>query len=356
MMNMREVKSVLRDLLYTLPVCKPSSGGNNLVVRCPYCGDSHNPSHGHFSIRCGDMDDEPIVYRCFKCPESGLFTEQVLNDLGIICLDQNFLNGLKYQNLKSGGRRGFKSKGMSYVVPDIDLSESIQQMKINYVGGRLGVVLNAEVAKRFNIVTSLVKFMSDNHISMRDSDGNPRIKLGTLKELENKYVGFLSADSNTIAFRDCTGDGYFGKHYKFTIDNYLVSPNKFYIVPTKIDPLYTDTKIINISEGAFDILSIYLMKGSDERENEIFCASCGYGFTSILRYLIYGCGITSDIKLNIYSDLDKTDDDHKKALSRAPFPVWVNDVRVHRNAYPGEKDYGVPRAKIDDISYRLKQI
>ena len=77
------LKSSIIERLKTLPVCKPTSNMRNWTVRCPYCGDSKISNHGHFSILLDLNSDAPILYRCFKCNESGILTPQTLEDLDI---------------------------------------------------------------------------------------------------------------------------------------------------------------------------------------------------------------------------------------------------------------------------------
>ena len=60
-----------------------SVNGVQHYVRCPYCGDSKNPNHGHFSIKIDLSSDVPMVYRCLKCSVSGLLTEDALYELDI---------------------------------------------------------------------------------------------------------------------------------------------------------------------------------------------------------------------------------------------------------------------------------
>jgi hypothetical protein len=35
--------------------------------------------------------------------------------------------------------------------------------------------------------------------------------------------------------------------------------------------------------------------------------------------------------------------------------VWIKNIYIHRNAFPGEKDYGVPVDHIDDTFMKLKK-
>ena len=78
-----EIKEQIINQLKTLPICKPTSNMRNWVVRCPYCGDSMKSNHGHFSILIDLQSDAPMLYRCFRCNESGILIPQVLEDLNL---------------------------------------------------------------------------------------------------------------------------------------------------------------------------------------------------------------------------------------------------------------------------------
>ena len=47
-MDIRDTKrAILSEMKHTLSVCKPSGDYTQWYIRCPYCGDSSNESHGH---------------------------------------------------------------------------------------------------------------------------------------------------------------------------------------------------------------------------------------------------------------------------------------------------------------------
>ena len=117
--------------------------------------------------------------------------------------------------------------------------------------------------------------------------------------------------------------------------------------------LYTEPINIHIAEGTFDILSVYLNLQPELSQNSLFFASCGYSFSTILKYLIY-TGVNTDINLHIYSDNDKTDEDHLRLLRTPFYQTWIDKIIIHRNIYVGEKDFGVPKDHIQEYSYQLK--
>lgn len=339
--------------LQTLPVCKPNSARRNWVVRCPYCGDSHTINHGHFSILVDMNSDMPIMYNCFKCKESGLLTTQTLEDLGLF-YDPDLAKGLNAFNRNASNSSYFKDKVKRFHIPEtIPCAENTR--KVDYINQRLGLELNYEDCEKFKIILSFVQFMRENQIPLSNGDDGSMLKPGTVAELEKKYVGFLSSNNNKIIFRDASPDqdGYFGRYYKVTIDLFNTSPNSFYSLVSQFNLLYTDPIDIHIAEGAFDILGVYKNIPRKESQNALFFANGGYGFGAILKYLIY-TGVTTDINLHIYSDADKTDEDHRKLLNRAFYRTWIDNMIVHRNAYPGEKDFGVRKEFIQDYSYALK--
>ena len=355
LVNSLQMKQIIIDRLKTLPVCKTSSNNKNWVVRCPYCGDSKTSNHGHFSIRIDTTSDTPMIYRCFRCNESGMVTPKTLEDLDL-GLSQELQRNLDIINRMSGNAEYFRDKIKPFKVPVVsDTGENAK--KLDYINRRLGLNLTYEDCAEFHIILSLAEFMRYNKIKLsKENTGTSLdIPLKSLQELESNYLGFLSSNNNKITFRDVTPDqhGFFGRYYKVTIDLFNQAPNTFYGLRNQFDLLYTGPIEVHISEGTFDILSVYKNLEHNDSQNSLFFASCGYGFSTIVKYLVF-MGVDTDITLNIYSDNDKSDSDHRKALKKYSMPIWLDKVIVHRNGYPSEKDFGVPKDRIREYSYELK--
>lgn len=346
------IKEQLIAQLQTLPVCKSSSNRRNWVVRCPYCGDSKHSNHGHFSILIDVNSDTPILYRCFKCNESGLFTPQQAEDLGL-GYDKNLTKSLDLYNRTASSRSYFQDKVKNFYVPQFE--ESAENLrKLDYINRRLGIQMQLTDCATFKIILSFKEFLKANHIPLKQSADDPSmLKYGTVNELDAKYVGFLSANNNKIIFRDITDSGFFGRYYKITLDLMNRSPNSFYSFLSQFNLLYTEPIEIHIAEGAFDIMGVYFNLPHEYSQNSLYFGNGGYGFGTILKYLIY-TGVTTDVNLHIYSDADKTDADHLRLLSKPLYQTWIDHVYVHRNAFSGEKDFGVPKSRIVDYRYELK--
>ena len=356
MLNQLQMKEHIIALLKTLPVCGQSSNGKNFVVRCPYCGDSTKQNHGHFSILIDLTSDAPMIYRCLRCNESGTLTSQVLEDLNLN-LSQALQKNLAHVNLLSGGTSDyFRDKIKPFKIP-IPKDTAENARKLDYINRRLGTSLDYKKCVEYHIVLSVVEFMRENgiKISKENNGKSVDVKPAVILELERNYLGFLSSNNNKITFRDITPDqkGYFGRYYKLTVDLFNRTPNTFYGLKNQFNILYTGPIDIHIAEGTFDILSVYENLPHEESQNALFFASCGYGFGTILKYLVF-MGVDTDVTLHIYSDADKSDSEHRRALRKHSLDIWLDKVIIHRNGYPGEKDFGVPKDHIQEYNYRLK--
>ena len=349
-----EVKEQVIQQLKTLPVCKPSSNMRQWVVRCPYCGDSVKSNHGHFSILVDLNSDAPMLYRCLKCNESGILIPQVLEDLQL-GYDQSLNKQLELLSRISSNTSYFKDKVKNFIVP-VPSDSSTNYRKLNYLNTRLGTNLTFADCAKYKIVLSFWEFIDANKIPVDVPDVmGGCLKSTIVKTLDEKYLGFVSANNNKIVFRDVSIDssGFLGRYYKVTLDILNRSPNTFYSLMSTFDLLYTEPINIHIAEGTFDILSVYLNLKPETSQNSLFFASCGYSFSTILKYLIY-TGVTTDINLHVYSDNDKTDKDHLSLLRKPFYQTWIDKVYIHRNVYANEKDFGVSKEKINEYVYQLK--
>lgn len=344
------VKLKIINLLKTLPVCKPTSNHKNWVIRCPYCGDSKTANHGHFSILIDINSNTPIIYRCFRCNESGILTNSTLEDLGIY-LSSDIKNSLIYYNKYSSRNRISNNEPKNYKIPSWSLCAN-NLKKLLYINTRLGTSLTLEDCINYKIILSIKEFLEYNKIYY-NQENHAMLKSKTIEELENNYVGFLSSNNNKITFRDISNNGFFGRYYKITLDLYNNSTNTFYALDAQYDLLYTDSIHVHITEGTFDILGVYLNINHNHLQNNLFLASCGFGFTRILKFLIYK-GVTTNIILHVYADADKSDKEILNTFNNEFYNIWIDSIIIHRNIISGEKDYGVAKDRINDFSYKIK--
>ena len=350
MLSMAEVKTEVLDQLKLLPVCKPDSSHTQWTVRCPYCGDSEDPTHGHLSIKIMIEDDNsPMVYRCFKCDSSGIVTNETLADLGIR-LNDEMLDSIRKGNRRAARHNKFTNDRIEPYQVLQPMDSGLVREKLNYIGERLGCRLELADCPRYKIIPDFYQFISANKLT-EHMDIDPRL----MNTLQNHFVGFLSQSNNVITFRcirDISNPQYRGlkRYFKLVLNKANMNPASFYLMPTTVDPFGAETLSIHISEGIFDILGVYMMKNRPLDYRSIFAASCGFGPLSIMEYLVRN-GLAQKGALHIYCDNDKTDMNIASLLNKRPeITCWFGDVIFHRNKTPGEKDYGVPKDRILDTT------
>lgn len=142
---------------------------------------------------------------------------------------------------------------------------------------------------------------------------------------------------------------------KVVLNQSLKNPASFYSIPNSIDLMYTNKIDIHIAEGTFDILSIYSNVNKSNLKNHYYFAACGFGYTSVLSYLIY-TGLNTGLTIHIYSDKDKSDYNHREYIKKLDSNIgtWFDRIFIHRNQFPHEKDYGVPGNFIEDSKYKIR--
>jgi hypothetical protein len=339
-------KAKLISLLKEIPVYKSNSIDTQHTIRCPYCGDSRNANHGHFSIKIDQDTLDSLVFRCVKCEASGLLTPEVLEELGIYITEEIKVS-LKSFNKKIIKTNNFITKSENFITPRFQ-DNNLNSIKLNYINSRLGTNYDYNQAQELKIILDLHTFLKINDIKEIPNINNKYLYL-----LNNNYVGFLSTNNNCITLRRINDNERFRRYDKIILNPKNINSNTFYSIPNTISLMYTDDINIHTSEGIFDILSIYNMNNK-EKNNNYYFASCGFGYLSIFKYLIYH-GINTGLNINIYADKDKTDRDHLKLINKSSgILCWFDGITLHRNGYSNEKDYGVPLEKIIDTKYKIK--
>lgn len=347
------LKESIIEALEELPAYSVNRTGIQHTVRCPYCGDSSNPNHAHFSIKIDANDDSPMVYRCLKDGVNhGILTEDVLADLGIHLNDrdhESFKAYMKKSTKYINNRRTIVQTEV-YKAP-LGKPTNLNRIKLAYLNQRLGLHWTFEDALNYKIVFSLSDFMQYNEIENIEAIIDNRY----LWVIDNFYVGFLSANNNCIQFRyvpTIDQNRQYGRYQKVIINPRNVSQATFYSIPSRIDLLYQGELHVHVAEGTFDIISVK-ENLKPNYENQIFYASCGYGYMTIMRYLISN-GICNNIHLHVYADKDKDDREQFRYIRSDPLNEWFDHITIHRNQFGDEKDYGVPLDHIIDGKRKIR--
>lgn len=337
----RSIKQAIIDRLRSLPVYQQAPDQIEHIVRCPYCGDSRrDPTHAHLYIKIDVNDDSLMPFYCFRCGEKGMVTEDLLDDLGIHTTEEEITSLKNYNKLaeKIAIRKGdiIRTENFTCGVPT-ETRENL--MKLRYVNERIGTDFKLTDLPSMKIIPSLLEFMVQNDLSEI-----PNVEPWILDTLNREYVGFLSANNNLITFRHVD---YIKRrawrYYKLYLNPLNPDGSTFYSLPARVPLFYEGQLHVHIAEGTFDILGVrYNLR--PQHENQVFYASCGYSYLSVLRHLARH-GLIGDTTLHIYADADKSDEDHRKILRNSIVDL-SSHVVIHRNSHDEEKDFGVPIDRI----------
>ncbi len=316
------------------------SGNRELNCRCFYCPDSDDTRHGHFYINVDLSKDEPSYFYCQKCHVKGIVTSQKLLEWNIY--DANLaLDITKYNkrilslptNLKYNNKYIYNIN--NYKITEDNLS----LYKLNYINNRLGINLSYKDCIEKKIVLNLRDILNPNNLQYTR---HPNI----IDQLDANFLGFLSYDNAFINMRNLGL-----KEVYHTIDKRYVNYNifdkydnttKFYIIPNKLDILKPVE--VHITEGPFDILSVLYNLHNGKLGNNIYGAATGSSYMGMLKFIMLNMKIPGMI-IHFYPDNDI--DDYKISRIKNDLRIY-NNIYIHRNLYPGEKDFGVRKEKIDE--------
>lgn len=340
-------KLISRDIWYR------RVSNEEYLTRCPYCGDTQKKlNDGHFYIKCNTEDNYPILYNCFKCDTSGALDKSVLDklDMSDIELVNDYLSIKdRFSDIKYKKYEGLTEFIIfDYILPDINKHKK----KLEYINDRLDIELSNDDIKNMRIITSINDFLKLNNIKKKF------YSTGIMKILERDYIGFLSLGNSHIILRDTTNNNPIS-WIKYPITEDSKKNPTLYSISSNIDIFSNEDIIVNISEGIFDIISIY------KNLNNTNITTCNFSnngkdYKRILGFLISQGIFGYNVKLNIYSDNDEvynidghvystTIDYYKNTLY--PYLPLFKDINIYYNLVA--KDCGVPKNKIRLKGYSL---
>ena len=322
------------DQLLDTPYAKRQNN-EYVYVRCPICGDSRKHLDGaHCSIWI--KEGQPLIYHCWICESSGIVNSSFLQDLNIDNIDLfNVVSNYNRINEKRGKPSKYvvSSTTKDLLIPEIRVDENTQR-KIDYVSKRIGINFTPKSLEYLRVITSLKDFLGLNGIAI-----NPKWKK-SFYYLEKSYVGFLTMDKMNIVFRNIEEGSEF-RYIKYPIFNGLQFGENSYVIPMKVDVLSSSINL-NITEGVFDILSIFLNVMKGDLNNNIYVAVTGSGYRRVIKYFIKK-GFIGNLNINIFSDNDKKVSWYDNIFKDN---YWFNNVSIYYNGKEGEKDFGVPKERI----------
>lgn len=347
MQNIPGVFEDLREYLRNNHNGKPASGGKEIVIRCPFCGDSRDIKDAHLYVGINRKRNDAISYNCFKCGIGGFVDGKFFRE--IRCTDTNLINNVLDYNKSRWDNTEYIQKYNARYNPVIDnrINTDIDRMKIDYFNQRLGVQCTQEDLIQFKVVLSLYNFLNANNVRELTRKQKPA------DELNFNCIGFLSMDNSYIVERyigEIPKNSFIGRRYT----NYKILDNPYgvvyYVIPSMVD-VNRDIHI-HIAEGSFDILGVYFHVVQNH-DNCIFVASMNKSsYLDAIKYTlsqlqIVPCMVTVDIYLDKEDDGSLNTRRYSSVVKE--LKEWVQSVTLHYNDFPEEKDFGVPSNRIKDV-------
>ena len=351
---MLDLDKLRKFLLNKFPNAHTASNGREVVIRCPFCGDSQKDmrdAHFYIGLSC------PPKYHCFLCNKGGTLSgELLLEILDYNIDDENLIYELnvaanKYKNSR---KSKFNKSFMKYEYNTIGCIEGteLDLYKLNYINHRLGLNLTIEQALQDKIVFNLLYFLyynGINKITVSDAE---------LNMISENFIGFLSLDNSFIIFRNCSGKKMTLNSLKKRYKKYQIIDTdndigliKYYCLPAVIDTMSIEPIKIHVAEGPFDILSICYNMNKNNRENNIYISAGGKGYYNAIKCIIETLKLSPNLEIHVYPDNDIDDKTIKMYFKR--FTAISLPVYIHRNVFSGENDFGVGVDKISDRCIKI---
>lgn len=336
------------QLLLTIPTARIASGGREVVMRCRYCPDSRDPRSAHMYVSIPKNGD-PSVYNCFKCRSRGIVTHEKLIQWGLY-EQPDILVGISTYNKKIMSldkNRKYRDRDVYMLNNTFITDNELSQVKLRYINKRLGTNLTYDDLLSKKIILNLKDLLGSNNITKCTRD------MRLIDQLDESFIGFITQDNAFINMRNLR-PGKVDKSIDLRYVNYNIfgkfdNTQKYYTLPSNIDLCNPNRIKIHISEGPFDILSVYYNLRRDDN-NCIYSAILGNSYMNICKHFINNMKLIN-IEVHIYIDNDVNDyviHELKEMLYVFQIPFYL-----HRNMNPGEKDFGVPIERIKEQIQRV---
>lgn len=341
------------NLSILFPDHQLASNGREFRINCPMCEREGYPDKGYHLYISVFESDKPPMYNCFRnSTHRGVLTKSFIEQYSAYpqYVDTDLLDLIRNQANRLAGMNRYrfnKNYGFRLINP-IPKNDNRSMIKLSYINKRLGTNLSLEDMVSLKIVLNLGEFIYNNRLTLTRSDKS-------VFALDEYFVGFLSNNNAFIRLRripDSLGKEftYIDKRYMNykTIDDPNAN-NGYYIIPSVCDKLKPIR--INIAEGQFDILSVFLNLCGRNTNNNIYAAIGSNSYLTTMKYFLEEYGLIN-VEYHLYIDND---------ISNNVLPTIKNTfcnelgytVFVHVNMKDGEKDFGVPIDRIQEHVYQL---
>lgn len=337
-------------LLSVIPGATLAGGSKVVNCRCFECPDSRDPKSKHFYISIPQNDYDPSLYYCHKCHCGGVLTHKKLIEWGIfdqqIALDvtnHNKVCSTKTSNTKYYNRTVYRLNNM------YTSNDNISEVKLNFMKQRLGCNFTYKELQDLKIVLNLNDLLKSNNIQSLTRDS------GIVSQLDSNFIGFISIDNAFLNMRRLCDEGKVYKSIDKRYINYKIfdkfdTSERFYTIPTKVDLNSPERLKIHIAEGPFDILSIY--KNLRKEEKGIYTSIAGSNYIGIAMYFLEMFKLPY-VEFHYYPDNDQYGSNKVMNKVFETLKPIQAPFYIHRNIYPGEKDFGVCPNRIQESIQKI---
>lgn len=262
-------------------VTKYKVSNHELIIRCPYCGDSEDERKSHLYINIDD-DQNVFPFHCFRCETSGSIYK-LLKDLNL--LNSEIIIDL-YINKNTIKSKYINKKELTFE----KLPDKYDNKKLNYIKERLNIPFDEDIPEyiKKHIITDFTN-VCENILSMY-----------TIDMLNNNYVGFRTFNKRKLVCRKINNDDKLNKYFNVMINNV----NNDYFITSETDiNVFRQGRII-LGEGIFTALSGYMkLKNKLNLNNSIIVAGNGKSYFKSYNFAVYTFGIP-DWDLYVLADSD----------------------------------------------------
>jgi hypothetical protein len=286
----------INELLKT-PAAKINRNGDEVCTcRCPICGDSSNPNHGHLHV--SQKEDGVYLYSCKRCPAEGVVTPDLLHRMGIhnMVLDE-YLKGINL--LSGGGRRHAVAVGEDKKVRlefPVTSSQDVQA-KVEYIRGRTGLDFSKRATQeQYKCVLDLPSFYARNGIEPPElAARNPELWVRTA-------IGFVGHDNRSMSIRNIGGDS-----LRYVITHFDPKKRSPYVyMPQGSLNLLSERPTIVMTEGVFNLINIKNHFFTEDNFDTVFVAVANR--THYLRALMQTLTVSCFFGGTVLVYVDKEDD------------------------------------------------
>lgn len=338
-------------LLKNIPSAKLASGGKMINCRCFECGDSKNIKSAHMYISIPYEDDKPSLYYCHLCSTAGIVNHNTLIKWGIFDSDIALKMNEYLYTLKLSGKahKYFHPSEYHIKYNYVTLNDKTEE-KRQYICNRIGYNLSVEDLTDLKICLNLYDLLEQNDVKRLSRD--KRI----VDELDREFIGFISIDNAFLNMRRTCKEGIVNESIDKRYINYKIfskdeTLERFYTIPTRVNLNNPNRIKLHIAEGPFDILSIYL--NLRNREPGIYTAVAGNNYFNVIIHFLINLQLPF-VELHFYPDNDKYGSLDRINKVMKMIPDKTIPIYIHKNTYEGEKDFGVPKNKIQESIMKLR--